>query len=300
MANKFGGEWTREKLVCVRRYLDAYAQVMKNQHHFMTWYIDAFAGGGYVELRDAEPSEFDVYADDAEASFSLLTGSALQALKVEPPFDRFEFIENDSTRARTLAELCGANAQLSGCVNLYNDDANTVLPRICENFLPNDRGVLFLDPFGMNVDWTTLEAVARTECLDVWYLVAISAVNRMLPRTGQFPEGWREKLTRYFGTTDWQAAFYPPKSAQPTLFDEVGDAETDDGSATKAANYRTITAFILQRLKSIFRGGVANNPKILLSHNGSPQFLLCFAVSNPSPAASEPALRIAKYILEMP
>ena len=45
----FGGQWTLEKLECVRAYLAAYAKVMKNQK-FTTAYIDAFAGTGYTRF----------------------------------------------------------------------------------------------------------------------------------------------------------------------------------------------------------------------------------------------------------
>jgi three-Cys-motif partner protein len=46
----FGGEWTSEKLVRVRKYLGAYATIMRKQH-FRFAYIDAFAGTGYRTLR---------------------------------------------------------------------------------------------------------------------------------------------------------------------------------------------------------------------------------------------------------
>ena len=42
----FGGDWTAEKLERVRKYLVAYATIMKEKR-FRFAYIDAFAGTGY-------------------------------------------------------------------------------------------------------------------------------------------------------------------------------------------------------------------------------------------------------------
>ena len=42
----FGGEWTEQKLDCIRKYLAAYARIM-SQQRFRFAYIDAFAGSGY-------------------------------------------------------------------------------------------------------------------------------------------------------------------------------------------------------------------------------------------------------------
>jgi len=42
-AHKFGGNWTKEKLKRVEKYLKAYATIM-NKQNFRFAYIDAFAG----------------------------------------------------------------------------------------------------------------------------------------------------------------------------------------------------------------------------------------------------------------
>jgi three-Cys-motif partner protein len=48
--DKFGGNWTEEKLECLKKYLSAYTTIFtKNPkaRHFQTIYVDAFAGTGY-------------------------------------------------------------------------------------------------------------------------------------------------------------------------------------------------------------------------------------------------------------
>lgn len=61
-SQKFGGNWTEEKLNIFTSYLDAYLIALQNQK-FKKIYIDAFAGTGEIETSDggqylvAPPSE---------------------------------------------------------------------------------------------------------------------------------------------------------------------------------------------------------------------------------------------------
>lgn len=69
----------------------------------------------------------------------------------------------------------------------------------------------------------------------------------------------------------------------------------------KSADYATIKQFLLKRLRSTFKGGVSENPRLLYTYyiynsKGVPIYLLCFAVGNPRGA--ETALRIADHILK--
>jgi len=47
--NKFGGNWTEEKLKRVEKYLNVYATIM-NKQNFRFAYIDAFAGNNVKKL----------------------------------------------------------------------------------------------------------------------------------------------------------------------------------------------------------------------------------------------------------
>ena len=103
--HRFGSNvWTQEKLEALKRYLEAYSLVMKNQP-FSTGYIDAFAGTGKYTPRELEddPDAFpDLFQEDAE---QFLDGSASIALKVEPGFQGFVFIEKDKKRLSELENL---------------------------------------------------------------------------------------------------------------------------------------------------------------------------------------------------
>jgi three-Cys-motif partner protein len=42
--------------------------------------------------------------------------------------------------------------------------------KICDNDWRSHRAVLFLDPYGMQVEWQTIEAIAKTAAIDLWLL----------------------------------------------------------------------------------------------------------------------------------
>ena len=102
--HSFGGAWTERKLSVVRRYLERYAQALKNQP-FQRIYIDAFAGtGDRTDKRRETLPLLDLPEFEAVAK-----GSARLALEVEPPFHRYVLIERATRRASELAAQSGVS-----------------------------------------------------------------------------------------------------------------------------------------------------------------------------------------------
>ena len=58
---RYGGSWTIEKLEILERYLDAYTRALKNKS-FNLMYIDAFAGTGYLEMRQRGFGRYGLHA----------------------------------------------------------------------------------------------------------------------------------------------------------------------------------------------------------------------------------------------
>lgn len=284
-SHDFGGDWTTEKLERVGEYLRAYTKALKNTS-FNLVYIDAFAGTGYRTLRrDDSHSElmFPELTEDEPKLF--LDGSARIALQY--PFHQYVFIEKDAERFRELEKLQSDFPQRN--ITLLNQDANDYLQRWCkQGRWGHQRAVLFLDPYGMQVEWQTLEAIARTQAIDLWLLFPLGiAVNRLLRRDGNIDPAIRDTLNRLFGTNDWYDAFYQV-SPQRTLF----------GSGTemqKVADFNRIAQYMVARLETIF-AGVAKNPLRLCNLRNNPLYLLCFAVGNPR--GKDIAIRIAQHILK--
>lgn len=278
---KFGGNWTEEKLNIFTRYLEAYLIALQKQR-FGKVYIDAFAGTGEIETRDGE---------------QCLIGSAKRALAAERKFDQYYFIERDPSKATELQEMVEREfSYLKSKVHVYQGDANTNLLKILQDIdWRYNRGLLFLDPYATQVNWTTLEAVAKTKSVDVWYLFPFSAVSRMLPKSGKY-ESNEECLDRLLGDSDWRTEFYK-EDPQMSLFDFLPEG-TGEKQLVRDAKPEHIKEYILRRLQSIFPC-VSQNPRIFRnSQKRSPMFLFCFAISNDSVNAQRLALKIADYILK--
>jgi len=144
--------------------------------------------------------------------------------------------------------------------------------------------VVFLDPFATQVDWGTVEAIARTHAIDVWILFPLMAVNRLL--ASDPVKEWKPKLDRIFGTTEWFNRFYRTHVG-PDLFGQPLEV------VRKACDLANISAFYRERLQSIF-AGVAPRPKMLCNSRGAPLFQFFFAAGNPRGAKI--AVRIASHL----
>lgn len=282
---RFGGDWTEEKLDRVSSYLNQYQTAMKNQP-FRLLYIDAFAGSGQRSEGESPDEAAGLFELEGQQEFR--AGSATRALKLSPPFHKYIFVERDKSKAGSLESLRDAFPALADRIDVINEDSNAFLQRLCRSKWQEDRGVLFLDPYGMQVEWDTMKAVSYTEAVDAWILFPLSAVNRNLVRDGESPAPFQRALDRLFGCPDWRRTFYA-REPQTDLF----GLET----SRKTADFDTIERFYLERLKSIFPG-VAKNPLRLSNSCNSPLFSLCFVCSNPSRKAYDLALRMAESILK--
>lgn len=289
---QFGGNWTDQKLQRLREYLIAYHNALKNSPFKLT-YIDAFAGTGYNTPK-ASPDYQSPLFDDlaAKDTRQFLDGSARIALQIPRPFDEYIFVEQDAERCAELSKLKTDFPALASRIKPINDEANSYLTSLCNslNWLREGRrAVVFLDPFGMQVSWTTIQAIAQTQAIDLWLLFPLGiGVNRMLPKSGQFPPGWRKRLDSMFGEPDWYSAFYETHTT-PSLF---GDAEE---IAVKRAGSSAISSYFVKRLKTIFPH-VAENPLPLFNSSNCPLYLLCFAAGNQT--GGKIAKRIAEHILK--
>lgn len=286
---RFGGDWTAEKLKHVKKYLHAYATIMKRQKYRFA-YIDAFAGTGYREQKLSTDSNEQLFPElngvDAQ---KFLKGSARIALEVTPRFNKYIFIEKDWNRFEELKRLKTEHPSVADEIELINRDANSYLQDLCLDYKWDaHRAVLFLDPFGMQVDWDTIAAIAETKAIDLWILFPIGvAVNRLLKKHGQISSGWRQSLDKLFGASDWYDVFYKVRKEQ----DLLGERSVIE----KTASFDSIGCYYVERLKTIF-AGVADNPLSLFNSRNNPLYLLCFASANP--VGAKTAVKIAQDILK--
>ena len=269
MDHKFGGPWTEQKLQCLGKYLEFYTTALKNTA-FTTLYIDAFAGNGHclIKTRDGE---------------RVIPGSAKIALETVPPFSEYHLFESNPSYVQQLHALAAQHPELN--IHIHESDSNTALPQLLSRDWRSTRAALFLDPYGLELEWETVQKIAQTKATDVWFLVSLSGVYRNAPNAySAIDEGKKAALNRFLGTDGWQHHFY----RQDDLF-------ADHGSRT--ASWENIVEFIKKRLDSIFEGGALE--PVILRHdaNNAPLYALFFALANPSKKAMSLAKRVAADIM---
>lgn len=293
-SHNFGGGWTDEKLKCLSSYLGAYGTALKKQD-FHRLYIDAFAGSGWITLGKnvVEDNEQGNLFSTKDSATEPIEGSARIALKVDPKFSEYIFIEKNPKRYSELENLKVDFPDLKDKINLIKDDANLSIQSICRNYqwmIENKRAVLFLDPYGMQVSWETIRIIAETKAIDLWYLFPLGmALNRLLRRDGNIDVRNRGKIDEVLGTSDWYDYFYEIESTRG-LFNEPSS------KIIKTANKDIISRYFIDRLKTVFtNGGVAKNPRFLYNSRNIPLYLLCFASGNQKGAPI--AVKIAEHIL---
>ncbi len=287
---EFGGGWTEEKLERLEKYLEAYSRIFnrnRKARFYNTLYVDAFAGSGYIRRTGTSDPQRNIFEEpDAPEINQYIEGSAVRALGVEPGFGRYVFIERNSARCEELQKLSSKFPGKNICVK--NDDANHYLQKWCgETDWGRTRAVVFLDPYGMEVEWKSIEAIARTKAIDLWFLFPLGiGIMRLLTSTEPPPEAWAKVLTRALGTDEWKNRFYPHKQ-QETLF---GPEDTQP----RTVEAETVGEYFLERLRKVF-ADVAKRPLVLRNSRNSPLYLFCFAAGNPK--AAPLAVKIAQDIL---
>lgn len=283
---KFGSSDTVTKLGCLEKYLKAYLNVFKKLDWPHTIYIDAFAGTGEIPQAANYPQ---LPLDDEGQAF--VVGSARRALQLSEKFDEYIFIEKKRGNARELEKLKEAYPDRAENITVLNEDANTALQKLCaERNWRKCRAVVFLDPFGSQVEWKTIEAVARTRSIDLWYLfpAGLSVHRQVRKRDGTVLDEHQASLDRILGTPDWRKAFSESYES-PDLFNSTSIA------SRKVVTAASATDFMIERMKRIFKGGVLDD-WLPLGTGNVHMFSLLFAWANPSPNAKK-AGNIAKSVM---
>jgi len=275
-SNRFGGDWTEEKLRILESYLDAYTTALKNQP-FKLLYMDAFAGSGSIDLGPRE-----------EETKNLIEGSAQRAVTItDKPFDRLVFVEKDSDRFRRLERLRTVNPYRD--IRVERSDANDYLEQLNESW-QQWRGVLFLDPFATEVNWETIERISGFNALDTWLLFPASSIARILPiskRPEDVSEGWSIRLNKIFGDESWRGLY---SQSRQLSFLEGNRMERDTGVEGIVTIYK-------RKLKGLFGERFLDESITLKNSRNSPLFEFMFCVGSPSGIG--PAKRIARHLMRV-
>jgi three-Cys-motif partner protein len=281
----FAGRHTIQKLDAIESYLRAYRNVLKNTS-FTTIFFDAFAGTGELPVDDQEDTLFEGVFDKDE----IIEGSAQRALQVQPLFHRYVFVEKAKGKADALREKLAKFPEAAKRADVITGEANAEVMRFCaETSWRSSRAVLFLDPFGNQVQWKTLEVIARCP-IDLWYLFPSHlGVSRQINLDGTVDPAKAQSIDQLFGCTDWRESFLHREESR----DLFGATEV----SVRQASADAATRFMIGRMKTIFEGGVLDR-WLPLGKNGAQWYSLLFAWGNRSEKAGRIARGIATHLMQ--
>lgn len=283
--HEFGSDETDLKLSLVSAYLGRFTTALRRKYPNL-WYIDAFAGTGVRTVKH-DPHEGDLFTAPRDARTEDREGSALLAINTKPAFTQLVFIDLRARHYKALLALQMAHRDRS--IYVIRGNANEIVTNIARSKdWRSTRAVLFLDPYGMQVEWETLQAIRRTEAMDIWYLVSLAGLYRQaaLDRSRITPES-RRRLSRMLGTEAWLDDWYSPHLQASIL----------DGSRgySRSATVDDMVLYVRKRLETLFPAVL--EPLRLRNKKGGPAFALFFLMSNPDPKAIKVATGIANHIL---
>lgn len=283
--HEFGGQHTELKMSIIEGYLNAFTTALR-PHFKNLWYIDAFAGSGTRTVR-TERQGATLVEKPVEEVVERRRGSAQIALDVKPEFDFIVFIEKNRNYVAALEDLRAKNLRRK--IVVAEEDANSALRSLVANNSWNDkRAVVFLDPYGMEVEWTTLQALAGTQAIDVWFLFPLAGLFRQATRKlTDIDEHKRAALTRMFGSESWEQELYP-EVGNPDMFGMLPERRRD-------LNPAGLERYVKSRLREIF--GAVLKPLALPIDRGPQMFSLFLCISNPAPDAIGLATRIGDHLL---
>jgi len=271
--NQFGGNWTEAKMEIVVNYAKAYLTIMNKQDWAKTIYFDGFAGSGLI---------------GADESKEAIKGTALRILDIElpKPFDIYYFVEKNEKNKLSLQSIIEKN-YFGKNAHVIKADCNDKLIDMGD-FLKRQksfRALAFVDPYGMTVNWSTIEQLKGLG-IDLWILVPTGlGVNRLLKNDQNIPEPWLIRLEKFLGLSRKEILdhFYS-ETIINTLF---GDATTVN---KEKKIIEKIGSLYTQRLKTVFT--FVSDSFVMRNSTNSIMYHFMMATNNPS------ALKLANDIIK--
>jgi three-Cys-motif partner protein len=187
--------WSEVKLQILKDYLQGFTRAVRGRSREAIC-LDLFAGT-YDNVRRHSPGTFP--------------GSARIALEADPAFTRLALFELPEQAASLQAAIRTAHPG-DDRWRVFSGDCNTTLPSALAWLEPVRWAptFAFLDPRGLQVAWTTIEALAKWRAdkktkVEQWILLPEPALARVLGLQGARGRRSAERLDRLYGTHDWIA-----------------------------------------------------------------------------------------------
>ncbi len=194
------GPWAQDKLDYLARYINAFETSMRDKWK-IRYYIDLLCGPGKNKIRGTD---------------TVIPGSPLIALTTRYPFTHYVFVDNDPENIRALQQRCSALSRTSRMqITFLTGDCNVLVDEIVNQIQPvagKSLNLAFLDPEGLELQWSTVEKLARLPRMDLIINYPQGGLNRCMKRA--FEADSETDVDRFFGGREWRDIYEKHQRSQ--------------------------------------------------------------------------------------
>jgi three-Cys-motif partner protein len=238
----------------LRDYSQAYAQILGSQRYIRHYaYIDGFAGAG---------------SHVSKTTGKEIEGSPAIALRVQPPFSHYHFIDLSGKRVDRLRRLAAGYAN----VTVYEGDCNSVLLNQVFPECRYDqyrRALCLLDPYDLNPSWSVVETAGRMQSIEIFlnFMIMDANMNVLKKNPDAILPLQAQRMTEFWGDDSWRKIAY---TTHRGLFGDIESKTTNDA----------IVAAYRNRLLEVAGFKCVPEPMPMRNSTGSIIYYLFFASNN--------------------
>jgi len=176
------GYWTGLKLILEKYYIKPYLNILGSRGNLA--YVDLFAGPGLNLIGDQKVP---------------VPGSPIIPIMIkesEYQFSKFIFSELNRDYFNALAKRLALFPEVKNITEVLNKDANLVIQGISDILNSNNisHSLVFVDPEGMELEWTSLENLVDSIDCDLIINFPSAGINRNLHNPPVLP-----KIKKFLG-----------------------------------------------------------------------------------------------------
>ncbi|MGP1385821.1 MAG: three-Cys-motif partner protein TcmP [Thainema sp.] len=163
-------------------------------------------------------------------------------------------------------------------IDVRQGNCNEVL---CNELVPQlpyaskQRAFVFLDPYGLQVDWETVRQLASTKTCDIFVNFSVMGVTRLLPRDQNPEPAVVNQLNKVMGNTNWLTQIYrEPPGIQLDIFGNP----TEPALSRDTIQAEWLASLYTEQLQSLFPH--VSRPVLMRNSINSVLYALCLASHN--------------------
>jgi three-Cys-motif partner protein len=202
-----------------------------------------------------------------------VSGSPLNALATNPPFNEYHFIDADPARVGQLRSYAGERDD----IHVYTGDCNTILlqqvfPRV--RYEERKRALCLLDPYNIDLSWKVVQTAGQMGSVEIFLNFMVMDMNMNVLLTNPEAAGPLQvnRMTRFWGDESWRGVIYEP-DRQGNLWGGPGIVKVERANEKIAEAYR-------RRLLDVAGFKFAPAPLPFATKLGSTIYYLFFASPN--------------------